>query len=40
MHLSSGDIKLYIDSAIPNRLLLRYLTHFLCYMHSEELSFT
>lgn len=29
MHLSSGDIKLYIDFAIPNRLLLRYLTHFL-----------
>lgn len=28
MHLSAGDIKLYIDSAIPNRLLLRYLTHF------------
>lgn len=28
MHLSSGDIKLYIDSAIPNRLLSRYLTHF------------
>lgn len=29
MHLSSGDIKLYLDSAVPNRLLLRYLTHFL-----------